>query len=282
MHICEQCHLKTVDKLIEKFKPSASLAAELSDEIKRIITANRNNANPYLATLIQREVKQKLQITDLYKDEKANANAVLLANYSFWKDLIYSGGSAFSNAVKLALAGNIIDYAAHSVPDDIHSKILELISRPLLLHAVDDLYMAIQSAKKILYLGDNAGEIVFDKLLLETIRHDDVTFAVRGREVINDATMDDALQVGLDKTCHLINNGYDAPSTLLNHCSDEFMEAYQGADLIISKGQGNFEGLMDVKHENTYFLLTAKCQPIANKLGVKVGELVIRKKEHGI
>jgi hypothetical protein len=131
-----------------------------------------------------------------------------------------------------------------------------------------------------LYLGDNCGEIVFDKLFIETMDHPNVTFAVRGNPVINDATLEDAAQVGLDNVCRVISNGFDAPSTLLEFCSDEFAEAYNNADLVISKGQGNFEGLMESRHPNEFFLLIAKCWPIANLLGVGKNDMVVLKSVH--
>jgi uncharacterized protein with ATP-grasp and redox domains len=103
---------------------------------------------------------------------------------------------------------------------------------------------------------------------------------VRGNPVINDATLEDAAQVGLDNVCRVISNGFDAPSTLLEFCSDEFAEAYNNADLVISKGQGNFEGLMESRHPNEFFLLIAKCWPIANLLGVGKNDMVVLKSVH--
>lgn len=107
---------------------------------------------------------------------------------------------------------------------------------------------------------------------------------VREKPVINDVTLDDAQQVGMDGICTVITNGYDAPSTLLEYCSESFKEAYDEADLIISKGQGNFEGLLERKQPNLYFMLIAKCQPMSEKLGVSNGDMVVTnliQKEYG-
>jgi uncharacterized protein with ATP-grasp and redox domains len=131
------------------------------------------------------------------------------------------------------------------------------------------------NAKNILYLGDNAGEIVMDKLFLETIKHQNVYYAVRGMPVINDVTIEDAKYVGIDKFAKIISNGYDSPSTILDKCSEEFINIYNKADLIISKGQGNLEGLINVKNEKIFFLLMVKCGVIGDELGVKKGDFVV-------
>ena len=106
---------------------------------------------------------------------------------------------------------------------------------------------AIEKAETVLYLGDNAGEIVFDKLFIETIKHPNLTYVVRGGPVINDATMEDAEYIGMKDIANVISSGYDAPSTILNKSSKEFQKYFQKADLIISKGQGNLEGLLYLK-----------------------------------
>ena len=139
----------------------------------------------------------------------------------------------------------------------------------------------IQKADSILYLGDNAGEIFFDRLFIETMNHPNVCFAVRGMPVINDVTLDDAAQVGMYQVCRVISNGFDAPSTLLEFCSTEFREVYANADLIISKGQGNFEGLMHENHPNTFFMLIAKCNTMANLLKVQKNGLLVTQFKNG-
>jgi len=274
---CLGCHLKTVNKLISKFNPSQEVATQFWEEANEILTTLKDESNPIVATYIQRLAKEKLKVASLYRTEKIKVNRILLSNYNYWENYINNSENAFELAVKLAMAGNIIDYGAHSVPEDIEAQIHKMIKMPLPVSEVNQLFWDISKAKKILYLGDNAGEIVFDKLLIETINHKDVTYVVRGKSVINDVTFEDVAQTGIDQVCKVISNGFDAPSTLLEFCSEEFMEAYQSADLVIAKGQGNFEGLMNVKHPNMYFLLTAKCKPIAQLLNAKVGDLVINK-----
>ncbi|GAF05301.1 damage-control phosphatase ARMT1 family protein [Saccharicrinis fermentans] len=275
--LCSQCHLKSVNKLIAKFKPSREIAKKIQEEARNVLSAQGHLPNPYVATYMQRLVKGMMQVDNLYSEEKQRANEVLLSNYKYWKDYVLNSENPFFTAVQLALAGNVIDYGADTVPEDINRGVKELTKKNLSKQAVLQLEHDITKAKKILYLGDNAGEIVFDKLLIEIMHHPHVTYVVRGESVINDVTMEDVAQTGIDQVCRVISNGYDAPSTLYECCSSEFKKAYDSADLIISKGQGNFEGLMHAKHSHLYFLLMAKCKPIAQMLHVAKGDLVIKK-----
>jgi hypothetical protein len=135
---------------------------------------------------------------------------------------------------------------------------------------------AINAAEKILYLADNAGEIVFDRLLIEQLPIEKVTVVVKGFPVINDATMEDAMLAGLPRIVEVIDNGSDAPGTILESCSQQFRDCFNNSDLIIAKGQGNYETISDVD-KNIFFILKAKCPVIARDIGCKVGEMVFQK-----
>jgi len=272
---CYFCHIKTVQNLLVKFNPPLNVAEDFIFSVHEILGNSRNMVNPKLATVIHRIAKEKLNVKDLYASEKLSANKVLLENYKYWRDYIGNSDNSFYTAVKLAVAGNIIDYGAHSVNGDIKEQIKNIINTPFAIDKSKEFKKAIDKAERILYLGDNAGEVFFDRLLLETIHHPNVTFVTRGAPVINDITLDDAKQTAINKICKVIDNGFDAPSTLLEFCSDEFIQAYSNADLIISKGQGNFEGLMNERHPNTFFLLMAKCKPMAEMLGCNKNDLIV-------
>ncbi|MDP3435612.1 MAG: ARMT1-like domain-containing protein, partial [Bacteroidales bacterium] len=183
---------------------------------------------------------------------------------------------SFDTALRLAIAGNIIDYG---ITDDID---LEAALAGVFINnfKIDDsleLKQDLLKAKKVLYLGDNCGEIVFDKLFIETIMHPDLTYVVRGSAIINDAIMEDAIYIGMESATKVISNGYDAPSTILEQCSQEFVKAFDSADVIISKGQGNLDGLFGKTDKTIYFLLMVKCDVIADNLGVKKGDFVVKK-----
>ncbi|MFA8451134.1 MAG: DUF89 domain-containing protein [Bacteroidales bacterium] len=236
---------------------------------------SQNNSNPYLAKELHAFAKEKIGVEVLFAKEKENANRIILEDYSLWKEYILNSEKPLFTAFRLAVAGNIIDYGAHSAPKDIKTKIEQLLKQPLALDNSGQLIESISKAKKILYLGDNAGEIVFDKMLIETMNHPNVCYATRGEAVINDVTFFDTKSVDLHSVCKVISNGNNAPSTILEICNQEFLNEFNSADLIISKGQGNFEGLLHEKGRNIFFLLMAKCAPIAKLLQVKKGDQLI-------
>ncbi|MCG8308925.1 MAG: ARMT1-like domain-containing protein [Cytophagales bacterium] len=276
-HECYFCHLKTVEKLIDKFKPQRKVADLFARAVNELLYHKQDGTNPILAGDIHRLAKDIINNSDLYREEKHQANKVLLENYDVWEDLVKNNGDPMRKATKLAVAGNIIDYGAHSVPTDIEKQIKAMLNIDLAIDETDELFQKIARADSILYLGDNAGEIVFDKLLIETSEHPNITYVVRGRPIINDVTHEDAEQVGMHHVCKVVSNGSDVPSTLLNLCSEKFIRKFYKTDLVISKGQGNYEGLMNADHPNLYFLLIAKCKPIAELLGVDLFGMVVGK-----
>jgi len=272
---CINCHQQNIIRLVNKHTKATKEKAKYIRCLSSIIDSNLQHNNVYLSTLVHRAARNLLQSDDLYQKEKDEANNLLMNTYEQWQKLITTSKNPAYTAMKLAIIGNIIDYGAHSVPDDIEHYINIKLNDQIILDHSESLFEAISQAKSILYLGDNAGEIVFDKLFIETIGHQNVTYAVRGAPVINDVTINEATSIGMPQVCQVISNGHDAPSTLLNFCCNEFQQAYQTADLIISKGQGNFEGLLNKDDNRLYFLLTAKCNYIANLLKVQKNDLVV-------
>ena len=234
-----------------------------------------NQSPPQLGREMHRVIRQVLQNPDPYYDIKQKFNRLMLDYYPDLKKLVDEADNPFQMALRLAIAGNVIDYGPNK-PFDIHKTLDQAKSIFLAIDDSQSLQASISQAKTLLYLGDNAGEIVMDRIFLETIQHPNVYFAVRGAPIINDALLEDAKLVGIDKIAHLITNGDDAPGTILESTSAEFKDIFDRADLIISKGQGNYEGLNGTG-EKIYFILMTKCDHVANHLGVKKGDYVVKK-----
>lgn len=233
-----------------------------------------NQSPPKLGREMHRIIRQVLQNPDPYYDIKQQFNRLMLDYYPDLKKLVNEADNPFQMALRLAIAGNIIDYGPNHL-FDINQTLERAKSIVLAIDDSESLRQSISQAKMLLYLGDNAGEIVMDRIFLETIQHPNVYFAVRGAPIINDALMEDAELVGIDKLARVITNGDDAPGTILESSSAEFKRIFERSDLIISKGQGNYEGLNSVDR-NIFFILMTKCDHVANHLGVKKGDFVVK------
>jgi len=256
------------------------------DEILRKVIAGLADADytlspPELAKKTYDLIGEYTGGKDAYAEIKKASNKYILDLYDELKNTIRKSDDPFETALHLAVAGNIIDFGAkHNYSDkQIHREINEMLSADLSSSHTEELKDEINKADKILYLGDNAGEIVFDKLFVEQLPKEKITFAVRGKPVINDATIKDADDIGLTKIVKVIDNGSGYPGTVLKDCSEEFIKTFEEADLIISKGQGNYETLSEVE-KNIFFLLRVKCDIVARDLNRNTGDFVVLKSRH--
>jgi uncharacterized protein with ATP-grasp and redox domains len=233
---------------------------------------------PVIGKKIHRLIRELLGIEDPYHSVKQQFNNIALKLYAKMRYLIIDSEISLEIAVRLAIAGNIIDFGLNSTLQE--TELEKTISQCLIEeHAniqIESFRNAIDEAEDILYLTDNAGEIIFDRLLIEQLPIEKVTVAVKGSPIINDATMQDAVLAGLPKIVEVIDNGSDAPGTILESCSQEFRNRFENADLVIAKGQGNYETLSDVD-KNIFFILKAKCPVISRNIGCKVGEMILQK-----
>ncbi len=211
---------------------------------------------------------------DPFSNIKKESTRTALTYYPVLMTRVTESEDPVSTAIKYAIAGNIIDFGV-AAEFDLSGELERVLdSSSYGIWEEDALIHEIDKAEWILYLGDNTGETVFDRLLVETMARP-VTYAVRSGPIINDATMEDALSAGLDRACdRIISSGCRAPGTILELCSDEFMKLFRTAPLIISKGQGNFETLSGTDAP-IFYLLKAKCSVVSRHLGVKVGDLVL-------
>jgi damage-control phosphatase, subfamily I len=233
---------------------------------------------PQMGQFIHRIIREFSGNQDPYKKHKEHFNRFALNLYPDLKKKVELSPEPIETAARLAIAGNIIDFGVNTRVDNSYvNETIELSLQEQLFGKFKKFIDAVNSAKNILYLGDNTGEIVFDRLLIEQLPKDKVIYAVRGSPVINDATMDDAVDTGMTKLVRVIDNGSDAPGTILEECSDVFMRAFSDADLIISKGQGNYETLSHVD-KNSFFLLKVKCEIVASDIGCDVGRFVAKHK----
>ncbi len=233
---------------------------------------------PEIGQQIHRLIRTLINDDDPYRELKKKFNRFALSMSAELEESIKTSENPLEMAVRLAIAGNIIDLGVKTsiAVADIERIIRDCLTADFDSQQVKELKDAASRAERIMYLTDNAGEIVFDRLLIEQLPLEKVTVVVKGKPVINDATMEDAQFAGLTEMVEVIDNGSDGPGTILESCSEEFIQRFEQADLIIAKGQGNYETLSD-SDKNIFFILKAKCPVIARDLDCEIGEMILRK-----
>jgi uncharacterized protein with ATP-grasp and redox domains len=249
------------------------------DSVFSILSNVSVHTNPVeIAHLVHLRVKSITGDYDPYKEAKRKQNELALRYESTLSAQIAEMSNPLKAAMMFSAAGNAIDLAPNCPIPDIYKRYVEMISKGFAWDDYDLFLKKLARSKSLLYLGDNAGEIVWDKLLIEELLdHFDmeITYAVRGFPILNDVTMEDAHFVGLDKVVEVVSNGFDAPGVLLERCSEEFLKRYRTSDLILSKGQGNYESLSE-EQRPIFFLLNVKCSVIAWDIHCNVGDLVLK------
>lgn len=255
---------------------------KIHEQVLRGVLASASKMNldqspPVMGQYIHELIRELSGDDDPYKKIKKQFNNFSLKLYPDLKQRIQSSSNPMDTAVRMAIAGNIIDFGVNSKIDQaVISDTIEQALSAKVFGNIKVLCDSIDSAENILYLGDNCGEIVFDRLLIEQLPAEKVTFVVRGGPIINDATMTDARETGMTELVNVMDNGSNVPGTVLEKCSKEFRECFANADLIIAKGQGNYETLSGSK-KNIFFLLKAKCSVISGHIGCEPGSFIVKR-----
>ena len=234
-------------------------------------TWHQEDTAPLISQKIHRRLHELTGIRDPYAEVKRCCNRLALELLPEFRSRTASARDPLAYAVRLAIAGNVIDLAINDrlTEEDIRSALSQILAEPF-SGDIDRFRTELSTARRVLYLTDNAGEIVFDRLLIEQFPVAHITVAVRGGPVLNDATLADAYVAGLEEIAEVIDTGSDVPGTILEECRPAFQGYYKRADVIVSKGQGNFETLRHAR-ENICFLLRIKCLVVAAQTGLAIG-----------
>lgn len=272
----------TLDCLPCLFRQAVDAARRVSDDPEMhelvvrelagwICMTGLEQSPPVMAQRLNRYLRDKTGVADPYAADKARDNALALSLLPGLRQRLAGASDPMALAVRLAIAGNLIDLGVKSQVNE--AEIVRAITDAEMCSFSGDIAAfkrRAAAARTILYLADNAGEIVLDRLLIEQLGPSRVTVAVRGAPVINDATLADAQAAGLTALVPVISNGSDAPGTVLEACDPVFRAAFDAADFVIAKGQGNFETLSDAPRD-ICFLFKVKCPVIATKVALPVG-----------
>ncbi|MFW5996910.1 MAG: damage-control phosphatase ARMT1 family protein [Lentisphaeria bacterium] len=284
--------MKTHPQCVECFERQASdacLMADVSTELyKQIMESVRRKIKNFpsdhppveMASDIHELVRSLAGVEDPYAKIKEKSNKVSRAAFPPLRELIKQSSEPFLTAVKTAIAGNVIDFGAFSADQMRQSRIIDKIENmaeePLIGDTAEELHKAVNSSEQILFIGDNAGECFFDYLLLEQLPLSKVVYAVRGGPVLNDATIKDAQEAGIPEICQVQDTGDQTPGVVLERSSQQFIRTLKNSDLVIAKGQGNYESLSEYSDRTYAFLTKVKCDVIAQDIGFEKGSNVIR------
>lgn len=280
---CGPCFLRQAREALDLSTDDEALKMEIIRDIFDYLSQNfmqGTNSNSTGSTM-HAMIKQKTGCRDPYYREKIESNKLALKYLPDVKKILDEDDS-LENYVKIAIIGNILDFGAFTLDDDIESVIKESLKKDLAVKDIEEFENSLKNNDKVLYLVDNTGEIVFDKLLLSKIREYglEITVAVKSEPILNDACMEEALDAGLDEFGNIVEIGAGTVGYVDSKISDEFREIFNTHKFIISKGMGNYEGLteIDLSSKEVYFLLCAKCNTISKDIGVNLHDMLLFKK----
>ena len=228
---------------------------------------------PETARLIYGKIRQITGNRDPYREIKQGNTKMALALYPFLKGYIEKSADRLLTAIRIAIAGNVIDFGVNS-SFDLETEIDKILNQPFAICDYDGFRKGLNDTDDIIYIGDNAGECVFDRILIEEMKKP-TTYFVREVPVINDAVLEDAVEAGIDKVATILSSGTDAPGAVVETCNDEFKEMLAGSNFVIAKGQGNYEAL-SMRKASVFFLLKVKCHVIAHSIGLSTGDIVLK------
>ncbi len=247
---------------------------ELLDEVGMMLrNIPLESTPPETGRLIQRKIREVIGNSDPYKDIKHGNIQKSLRLYPHLKREVERSSDRLLTAIRIAIAGNVIDLAPNK-SFNVEEDLDEILRKDFAICDYGKFRQLLGKTDDILYIGDNAGESVFDKVLIEEMRKP-VTYVVRGIPVINDVTYQDAIEAGIHKVASILSSGTDAAGTVLETCSVEFREVYGKSRFIVSKGQGNYEALSE-ENRPIFFLLKAKCRVIADDIGVNEDDIILK------
>lgn len=272
---CLPCFLRQVLEASRTATDDIDIQKKILKETAMVIADFESyDYSPEVGRVMHNIVKKYTGIDDPYREIKNRDLKAAEEAYPYLKHFLHKKNNRLYWALKISATGNVMDSALYK-NIDIQSCIDNELHKEFTICDIERFESLKKNAKTILIIGDNAGETVFDRVLTEELLDMDITYAVRNGPIINDATLEDAYASKLNYRTKIISTGCNAPGVILKECSKEFLEIYNKADIVISKGQGNFETLSEQKRE-TFFLLKAKCPVIAKKIGVNINDYIFK------
>lgn len=255
----------------------------LQEVMKHLQHISFSDSPPKLSREVHNIIREVTGSKDPYKKAKETSNNTAEKKYKYLKKLVVESEDPLLMAIKLSIVGNVIDFGTTN-RINVDDLIDNVIKQDLDANSYVQFKYAIGQSKTILFLADNSGEIFYDKILIEEItkKNKQITYVIKANPIINDALAEDAKRAGIDKLAEIVEWDHgqklSSPGLILSYASPKFLELFKSADMVVSKGQGNYEGLSDVDRD-IFFMLVVKCPLVAEHISEEVGKLVLKVKQ---
>ena len=277
---CISCIINQSAKVADAIGADSALKSYLTSIVEMMSKDfSFKDTPPEIASGVYEKMSIIANKHDLYDEVKIHSTKKALSFIPLLKEKLSNSSNKFLTATKIAVAGNVIDLAAE-VEFDLEEELLKIFDTDFAYDDFDKFELELETAKSIVILGDNVGEHIFDYLFIEVLKklypHINITYMVRGNPIINDVTMKEAREAGFDNICDLIDSGVNTPGFAYNRANTYSQELFDNADLVISKGMGNYECLSPSHRKNICFLLKVKCGVVADSLGRDIGDIVCK------
>ncbi|MDR0467598.1 MAG: ARMT1-like domain-containing protein [Campylobacteraceae bacterium] len=278
---CEVCVLSQAKRVCDILK----LNKQQSEDILKIASLhiskfNPNFSPPQNAYRFYEDIANYLGVEDIYKEFKKESSRNAKKLISICEEFLQNAEDELYCATKIAVVGNVIDLASQ-VQYNLKDELINIINTSFEIDDFEKLRDSLKKTKNLVYLADNAGEEVFDKIFIEVIKkffnQIDVFYFTRGAPIINDLTFDEALEAKMDEVAFVVDSGVKTPGFILENANENALEIFKNSDLIIAKGMGNYECLSEYNGYNIFHILKVKCVVVANALNANLGSIICKK-----
>lgn len=278
---CVKCIVGQIEKATKLLELDKNLSNEIMTEVKkRSKKFDFTKTPPYVAKDVYQYLAKKTNLEDPLEKLKQESIRKAKEYVPFVEKKVQESSDKLFTAIKTAVAGNVIDFAT-TKEFCLDEEINSIFNTEFVINDYEIFKQEVEKTDSLIILSDNAGENVFDLVLIKTLKelfpklH--ITYATRGEAIINDITIKEALQIGIDKYCDVVSSGVDTPGLDKTRASKEFMKLFEETPLVLSKGMGNFECLESYQDEKVFFLFKVKCEVVANKISQNLGEIVLKR-----
>ncbi len=278
---CVECIINQSRRVADAIHADEKLTKQIVQAVEEMAPGfSFKQSPPEVAAAVYEKMSKIAGKKDLYDEVKKLSTDKAHAFIPHLEEKIRVSSEPLLTATKVAVAGNVIDLAAEYA-FDLSEELEKIFHTSFAVNDFDRLQQRLSQASTLLYIADNAGEHIFDKVYIKTILSLypdlEVYYMTRGNAIINDVTYEEAKEAGFDEICHLVNSGVNTPGFVYDRANDEAQRLFDDADLIVTKGMGNYECLSESRRQDLFFLLKVKCNVVANSLGKSVGDIICKR-----